>query len=363
MLGVPPSVSEWPNGSAMSENPIFIIGTERSGSNLVRLILNSHSQVFVPHPPHVLHFLAEKERDYGDLGDERNFEALACDVGGLVRRHIHPWDMDIDPQRILRSAPSRNLVGLFLALYDEALRQSGKVRWGCKSTFVLHHVRPILDMRPATKFILIVRDPRDVALSSRTSVFNPFHPFFTAELWNRQQEEALGLLAELPSSSIHCLRYESLLDDPASETRELCEFLGETFEATMLDYAQTPEAIYTAGLSKSWKNAGRPILSGNQGRFRDELSDREIAWVEAVAGETMDGFGYSTTVRTGEMPRTPISPIRRAWFRALDVILRFRVEWKSLLGDRNHWLRWRRRAWVNLLWIRRRGCSARGVNR
>ena len=47
--------------------PLFIIGTERSGSNLLRLILDAHPGITVPHPPHVMNYFAALEGRYGDL--------------------------------------------------------------------------------------------------------------------------------------------------------------------------------------------------------------------------------------------------------------------------------------------------------
>ena len=72
----------------MIRNPIFIAGTERSGSNLLRLILNSHSEIAVPHPPHVVRYFAPLEVAYGDLADDQNFADFVRDITRLVPWHI-----------------------------------------------------------------------------------------------------------------------------------------------------------------------------------------------------------------------------------------------------------------------------------
>ena len=80
----------------MTCDPIFIIGTERSGSNLLRLILNAHSEIAVPHPPHVMSYFGPLEKYYGDLSRESNFRRLAKDVIVHLRSHIHPWEVEVD---------------------------------------------------------------------------------------------------------------------------------------------------------------------------------------------------------------------------------------------------------------------------
>ena len=51
----------------MPDDPLFIIGTERSGSNLLRVILDAHSRISVPHPPHIMRYFSPLVARYGDL--------------------------------------------------------------------------------------------------------------------------------------------------------------------------------------------------------------------------------------------------------------------------------------------------------
>ena len=101
----------------MSNSPIFIVGTERSGSNLLRLLLDSHSQISIPHPPHILHYFAPLEAGYGDLSDRNNLRRLAQDVLRLLEVHIHPWERLPDPDLIVSLAKPMDLLGVFVAIY------------------------------------------------------------------------------------------------------------------------------------------------------------------------------------------------------------------------------------------------------
>jgi hypothetical protein len=95
----------------------------------------------------------------------------------LLECHIHPWESLPDLDAIASSAQPMDLFGIFVAIYEWQQQEVGKARWGCKSTFMIHHVDRILARFPNAKFIWLIPDPRDVAASSRESVFNPCHPY------------------------------------------------------------------------------------------------------------------------------------------------------------------------------------------
>ena len=331
----------------MTSEPIFIIGTERSGSNLLRLILNTHSHIFIPHPPHILHYFSPLEASYGDLAKDSHMHRLITDVLRLIRVHIYPWDVEIDPSVILQQARSRSLFGIFAALYDQALAASGKRRWGCKSLYMIHYTQPVLAHFPQAKLIWLYRDPRDVAVSARTSVFGHFHPYFTACLWRREQQIGLDLAARLSPAAIMPMRYEELIAQPVETVMKLCQFLDEPFESGMLDFFKTSEAHKSSELSESWGNTSRPIITDNAGKYRQQLSKAELQAVEIAAGPVMQQLGYvldSCTPITGTLPLR-----RKALFYALDRYWQLGVEWRSLQHDRNHWRRWGRAAFMSYL--------------
>mgnify|MGYP001605421702 CR=1 FL=1 len=60
----------------MIENPLFIVGTERSGSNLLRMMIQQTGSISSPHPPHLMRDLSPLEKNYGDLNDGKNLRRL-----------------------------------------------------------------------------------------------------------------------------------------------------------------------------------------------------------------------------------------------------------------------------------------------
>lgn len=334
----------------MTVDPIFIIGTERSGSNLLRLILNSHPEIAIPHPPHIMAYFGPIESYYGDLSRVENFRRLTRDVITHIRRHIHPWTIPIDENALVLEASPRDLFGIYVGLYEQHMKATGKRRWGCKSTFMIHYVDAILAQYPAARLIWLVRDPRDVALSSRESVFNPFHPYYTARLWAEQQELGLKLEATLAPVNLLRVHYEALITAPDATMEHICRFVGVSFDPDMLRFFETPDAHRSAGLAQDWRNTAKPILSGNSNKFLQRMSAEEIAIVESVAGETMRKLGYEPV--SAHTAGEPPGALRRIRYRFKNEMLRLQVEYRSVRKDRNQWLRWRRAMRMSLLRMR-----------
>jgi hypothetical protein len=336
--------------------PIFIIGTERSGSNLLRLILDAHSRIVIPHPPHIMKYLAHIEPSYGDLTVDANMRELVFDIFALIEAHIFPWDeypLDIDD--IVAAAPARSTFGAVAAIYERVREHTGKARWGNKSTFMVHFTEPVRAIYPEARFILLVRDPRDVAVSARRSIFSPCHPLLSAELWRHQQQIGLVLLDSLPSHSITLLRYEDLTSDPQKSLAQICAFLDEDFEPDMLRFFEGAQARTGAKLSESWENTGRPILQNNSQKFHRELAPRHILAVEATCAGPMAELGYAPVTDTAQREGFHISAAARARVQLAEAGMRAGVEWRSLRHDSNHWRRWRRDATARWLSLRRGG--------
>lgn len=344
-------------------SPIFIIGTERSGSNLLRLMLNQHPSIAIPHPPHILKEMMPLEPLYGDLSDDRRFRRLIADTIALVKLHFYPWDGPLDAEAVFAEAGARNVYGVKAALYDQYRRAKGKKRWGCKSTFVVHYVDRVRRHSPDAKFIHLVRDGRDVAASAKRSVFNHFHAHYVGRLWGEQQRAAIALARRLPAGAMLGVRYEALLDDPAGELRRVCAFLGEDYAGAMLDYFESDEAKSLAAHSRSWENVDKPVLKSNRSKYKRELSAREIRAFELQAFEELEHFGYA--LENGEAglkddARRGLGAATRAEYWARERAMSALAAVKSLAQDRNAPRRLRKALFVLRLRLRLRLSLAAG---
>lgn len=318
------------------DGPILIIGTERSGSNLLRLVLDAHTRIAVPHPPHFMRYLSGIPYD-GDV------DAMVGDAMSLLRDHIHPWPHVIDRAAVTEAA-GPSLFGVVAAVYDQYRVAEGAARWGCKSTFMVEHVDEVLAALPDARFLWLVRDPRDVAASAKRAVFGHCHPYRMALRWTAEQELARAALERWGPSVVHLVRYEDLVSAPDREIRAVCDFIGEAFEPAMLAHHLGGNARVTASLSASWRTAGDPITTARIGAHRRGLSDRERRQVESVTARAMETLRYPFDRASLDEPAPgPLGVALRGF------AVRMAVEARSLRTDRNHFRRWRRDATVRRL--------------
>lgn len=335
-------------------NPIFIIGTERSGTNLLRVILNSHSNIVIPHPPHIMKNFFKLEGLYRDLAKDRNFKKLINDAVCMVNLHHYPWQIRMDKEKIFRSAKERNLINVFFEIYNQYLEKSNKKRWGCKSTFMINHVALVRRYYPEAQFIYMVRDGRDVAVSAKKTIFNHYSVYYVAQLWKKEQQTGIYWLNKLSEEDILLLKYEDLLNDPQGQIRSLCSFLKEPYEAGLLNFFDTSEAKEGGRLNPAWENTSKQIIKNNYNKFRSELSGKEVELFEAIAAQELDRFSYKLTrpFFLSESARA-----RDAGFRFYylweELILMLRAQIKYFFVDKNRFLRYRKFWFLKFLRIMR----------
>lgn len=331
-------------------NPIFIIGTERSGTNLLRLMLNAHSAIAVPHPPHIMKFFASLEPLYGNLADDRNYQRLIADVCRMVELHTYPWEIKPDRVKVLSDSRERNLLNVYFEIYNQYLEHSGKCRWACKSTFMIEHVAEILRCYPDARFIFMVRDGRDVAVSAKKSIFNHFHVYYSALRWQREQRLGLSWQANLSPEQLLLLKYENLISDPDTVTRQLCDFLNEPFEEGMLEYHRSSEARKSGSLSVSWENTSKPVMAGNADKFRRFLTEAEILLFESIAFEELGELGYATTHPRKELESRHDEMMReKPEYGRSELLLKLKAEANHLLSDKNSVARLRKNLYMTYI--------------
>lgn len=273
---------------------------------------------------------------YGNLAQDSNFHTLIADVCRMVELHTYPWEVTPDRERVFREAAGRELICIYFALYDQYLQQTGKKRWCCKSTFMIDHVADILRFHPEARFIFMVRDGRDVAVSAKASIFNHYHPYYSAKRWQREQMTGLQWLKKLSKEQIMLLKYEDLTAAPVNTVTALCSFLDLPFDEKMLEYHRLHEARKSASLSISWENTAKPVMSGNDGKFRKQLSEREILLFETIAGNELEAFGYQT-VNSPEylLQVKELLGRERPAYRLAELGMKLKCELTHLVRDKN----------------------------
>ncbi len=269
-----------------------MIGTQRSGSNLLRLMLNQLQNVSAPHPPHILERFIPLLAAYGNLQDPENFLELAGDVCSLIGCNPVPWEgMPLVREEVAARCKRNSIEELFRVIYEMRAESQDASTWICKS-MVNVQFADLLEKEIKPLYLHLFRDGRDVALSFMKAVVGEKHIYFIARQWSDEQEASLRLMERFGNERVIQVRYESLLGNPEYEIRRLCAFMGVSYDASVMDYFRSEESKHTAHSGEMWKNVEKPILRDNFNKFTREMSNEDILLFEQVAGETLVTLGY-----------------------------------------------------------------------
>jgi hypothetical protein len=273
---------------------ILMIGTRRSGSNLLRLMLNQLPEIAAPHPPHILPHLMPLVQKYGDLSKDENFNQLVDDACKLVELNPVLWEgVKFDREQVASRCRSRSVVAVYGAIYDEMADQTQAGGWCCKSLDNIFYLKDVESyFGDAARYIYLYRDGRDVAVSFRKALVGEKHIYTIAREWASTQRIALESRKYIDPKRIYAISYETITGSSEQAMRGLCEFLGATYTESMLDYHESDEAKRAANSSVIWSNVVKPVMSNNSNKFLREMSAEDVRLFELVAGDVLDELGY-----------------------------------------------------------------------
>ena len=272
---------------------IQIIGTQRSGSNLLRLMLNQLPEIVAPHPPHILQNFLPIVDNYGDLKKDDNYKQLIEDVCRFVELNPVPWTgFDLIRADIFSGSKKRSIYEIFRLIYEAyTLSKNGSIMC-CKSMANINYVAELESNKLDPFYIYLFRDGRDVALSFKKAIVGEKHIYHLAKKWKCDQENSLNFLRNIEDSRKHLLSYEELIRSPDKYLKQICDKLNINFNQNMLSYYDSVESRITASSGEMWANVQKPIIKSNTKKYRKGLSIDEIRIFESVAKDTLRKLGY-----------------------------------------------------------------------
>jgi hypothetical protein len=275
-------------------NGIQIIGTQRSGSNLLRVILDQSDEIAAPHPPHILSTFVPLMHLYERPG-QKNYSLLVDDVISFVEANPVPWlHTSFDREAIKKSSHEQTIFELFKLIYEQATKTKNAKYWCCKSMVNVHYASSLESNGIHPKYIFIYRDGRDIAVSFKKAVVGEKHAYYLAKQWKRDQECCLELMEAMGPERCYPLRYEDLISDPKKNINALCQFLEIGYSEKMLEFYTSETSIAAAESGQMWMNLTKPIIKNNAGKFIGELKREELEVFELVAGDMLHRLGYET---------------------------------------------------------------------
>ncbi|MDO5977871.1 sulfotransferase family protein [Flavivirga spongiicola] len=272
--------------------PIQIIGTQRSGSNLLRLILNQSPLISAHHPPHILNVFHPILHKYGDLNLNDNFSRLVNDVCRLVEVNPVKWDLNLNRNEIIKCCTQPTLIEIFKVIYEMMAQKDKAIYWCCKSMANVNYYSDIENNGLKPYYIHLIRDGRDVASSFKKTLVGEKHTYHLAEIWKTDFLKAKEVYHNVGKDRYLPIKYESLISDPMKVLQEINTFLDLSLDKSALHYFDSNESKRTAEAGFMWSNLTQPIMKNNTGKFLENLTKEDIEIFERVAGDILQENGY-----------------------------------------------------------------------
>ena len=284
--------------------PLFIVGMPRSGTKLLRGMLNQHPEIGIPlNETEFLPAWIRRWASFGDLSQYHTFMNFYQQFNNTfyfqnrMREHGQMIKPDIWYMRCDGDFSIANVFEQLIRHDTESM--TGQI-WGDKSPSYVRHILDIRALFPTAKFIHLVRDARDYVLSLERAFGK--NRLRAAQRWNdsilQAQKEGAHLGVDFCT-----VRYEDLIDQPVEEMERLCDFLQISFVSNMVDLSRAPENLGDA-------KGQTTILAGNYGKYRSQMSEQEIAEVESYCINGLEEMGYDVGFR-GDAQRLSAIELRR----------------------------------------------------
>ncbi len=289
-----------------------MIGTQRSGSNLLRLMLNQQPAIASPHPPHILERFMPLLPLYGDLETDANFDLLVDDICRMIEVNPVAWaGVNLDRETVKACCFERSLVAVYGAVHDLMSEAKGALVWCCKSLANVYFLPQIEDYFSDGRYIYLYRDGRDVAVSFRKAVVGEKSFYHIAKRWHAEQQLALDLKDKVDADRFFSVSYEDLTANSEKILREMMHHFKTPFVEEMLHFNISKEATDTAKCGALWVNVQQPVIKNNTRKFLKEARKEDIRIFEWVAGDSLDRLGYERMyTRKGETVSFDAADIR-----------------------------------------------------
>jgi len=289
-------VCRWPRFTASGRRfpaPFFIIGSGRSGTTLLRSILQGHPKLHIPPEsngriPNVV----KKFYRYGGLDWQDLVHVLLGEFTG--HDNFEFWDLKIRnlQQELLKlSGHDRNLQQIIHTIYHCHMHthKPGAIRWGDKSPFNTLRLNWIRKAFPLAQYIEIIRDGRDVVNSSLKNRLQP-DVKTAADHWKLSLLRAEDLRKKVEPGNYMRIHYEDLVQHPAELASELCHFLNVNFIEDILKKRKTE---FNEQVLPHMRTVAEKINTKSLGLWNKELQETDKEFLNDYLNELLTLYGYN----------------------------------------------------------------------
>jgi hypothetical protein len=255
-------------------------------------MFDSHPELAIPGESYFITELAEANR--------HAFERDRAIAALLGHHRFRQWGLDEGRAReaIVASDPV-DYVEVMRAAYRAFADHQCKPRYGDKTPIYVESIEFLAELFPEARFIHIVRDGRDAALSLvEMPGWGPDTIRAAAVYWKKKVLMGRTAGRALEPGRYREVRYEDLVADPEGTLRQLCDFIELRYDSAMLRYPERAAAIVAPDyLPDTHTHIARPPTEGIRD-WRREMAAADVDAFQALAGEVLVASGYELAPRS-----------------------------------------------------------------
>jgi hypothetical protein len=269
--------------SVTDKYPLFIVGAPRSGTTFLTRLVNRFLDFHISRDAGVFLRFETMLAHYGNLEVDGNLERLVNDMykDYFFRTRLIERGLTVSAEELRATLRERSYPALVAHILATVARTHGKTGWGNKKPSYSLSIGGVDGLFPTARFVHIIRDGRDVALSMRTAQNNLLERtwYYAARDWHRHVTDGRDMGHRLGPGRYMEVRYEDLLGDPAEALARILRLAGGSDAEIERLVTRRPEI-------------GARVKTGNFNKWKTRIPDRGVRIIERVAGPLLSGCGY-----------------------------------------------------------------------
>jgi Sulfotransferase family len=286
----------------------FVVGANRSGTTLLRMMLDAHPELTIPPETHFVPDVIDACEERGTTPEQ---------LVEVMTSHREWGDFGLGADEVLerlRALDALTPGEALRAFYRLYAERAGKPRWGEKTPGYATSMIQIQKALPEAHFVHLIRDGRDVALSAMDRAKKPITAGQVAKRWKRRITKARRQSRRV--KHYREARYEDLVRDTEPTLRSICEFVDLPWDPAMLEYHERASDRLREMARELPARGNRPQLeqdhrlkihaltteppkSDRIDRWREQMSEEDRVAFERIAGDLLDELGYATVEPVG----------------------------------------------------------------
>lgn len=275
----------------------FIVGRARSGTTLLRCFLDAHENINIPLECAFIIHLWPKYRNVNNW-DTKRLNQFCDDLLKIPKFDFWNLDENFLRSELLKCTGRKSYSNICKTVYQcyRSVHDKKEIFWlGDKNPSYSYHIKKLFSLFPEARFIHIIRDYRDNALSVADAGFEKKWFSSLTYRWKFSNKSVIKFKKNHPEI-FYTIKYESLVEDPGKYLEQICLFLEIDYHENMVNFqeklnhlrSQLPEKL----INKHHSGLFQPVNSGRVNIWKNRLNDYQVKICDTVAGDFAIQLGY-----------------------------------------------------------------------